>query len=1111
MRIPFWMMVLGVTVVTVVRFFVWPAIFPEASTVSPPVHSSAASTAWSNRPRRAEGRPSQDWLERQAATIGVNWDVIGGKIITLAAVMFLLPIAWPAYLLWTQGLGSPFDLGDYPNLLAALAAFATALAWVFWSTVIARSLKALGLWNPFRRHAPPVVIRNLIRFREWWEIKTRFGRGPTAAWAGRLEVLSRRFERGDIFLGRPAGMLRPIGIPTEKHMVTIAGTGSGKSTGAAIPNLCIHEGSVFCIDPKGELATVTARRRGPGGGGVRGLGQEVHVLDPFRIVDGWQSASYNVFDEMARVAAEDIDRPISYAGKIAEALIKPMGDKEPYWDNAAQTFLRGLILYVFDGPEEKRNLVEVRRLLMEGDVAGRAALRSTTVKLDNLNAFDVLFEKMKAVPDGPYRDVIAGAASSMTMMGANQMGSVMTTAQEHTAFLDTPEFRRICTTSDFLLEDLKTKAISVYLCLPLTGVTGKEGRWLRMFVLLFVDMMTRVKQAPTPPILLLIDEFPSLGRLDSVQTAAAVLRSYGVRFWAIGQDLEQFERTYPDSWGGFIGNAEAVQFMGVTHPQTVDFIVKRLGEHVITARERVGQQTRDVSSTHALLDGDQVARILAKDHRNQIIWRGSKRAMLLKITPYFEYMPAWYYSPTPDPRYPEPWNRRFWRWGGGNGGRPPASPPARVPPRPPIGPLFPPRPPEDENGFVKPPGPHDDIALDDWWDCEEVARRKVQDGALEAATFEQWKQLPEREFIVIVARHFGPIPRGIGRGHKGALPARWLKPGPSNDGDRPPEIAPTVPPAPRKFVTDPLFDLIARKGKPPVPNKRETLPDEVINILQPNVPTDVDPMVELDGMIGLDAVKAQVRKVVNLVTLGKARDAARKPKLGITHHLVFTGNPGTGKTTVARIIGRLYKDLHLLRKGHLVEVDRGDLVAAYTGQTAIKVKHVVEEAMDGVLFIDEAYSLAPGELAGKDSYGAEAVATLLKLMEDHRDRLVVIAAGYTAEMRRFINSNPGLSSRFKTFIDFPDYSAKELMEILTGMVASAQCQMSMDAMLKAAGLLMTIDPKHGFGNGRAVRNIFEECIARQAQRLAERGRYGTVDLTMIEEDDIPSNLDDATL
>ncbi len=260
-------------------------------------------------------------------------------------------------------------------------------------------------------------------------------------------------------------------------------------------------------------------------------------------------------------------------------------------------------------------------------------------------------------------------------------------------------------------------------------------------------------------------------------------------------------------------------------------------------------------------------------------------------------------------------------------------------------------------------------------------------------------------------------------------------------------------------------------------------------------------LAELDGLIGLDEVKAQVRKTVNLIGLGKAREKAGLPHLDLTHHLVFTGNPGTGKTTVARLVGCIYKEVGLLTSGHMIEADRGDLVGEYIGQTAPKTKAVIDRAMDGVLFIDEAYSLAPPNVP--NDFGKEVISTLIKTMEDSRGRLVVIVAGYKDEMEHMIGINPGLKSRFKTVIDFQDYSPAELFKILTHMAAEAGIRFSVDAMTAASWLMESLDTgKKGFGNGRTVRNIFEDILARQAERLAgARGKK--VDVTVFEKEDIP--------
>lgn len=545
------------------------------------------------------------------------------------------------------------------------------LSWLFWSFTISRTLRLVDLWSPFLRvrRGRRRLLRGWVRFRQWLEFR-RFGEGPVAAWAGFLEVISCRYLDGDVFLGRPklavGGLLRPVGIPTEKHMVTLASTGAGKSTAALIPNLCLHRGSLLCVDPKGELATITAARRGNGHAngsarGVKGLGQKVFVLDPFKIVPGWPSASYNVFDEMARVAAHDSDRPVTYAGKIAAALVKKLSEKDRYFDDAAETLLRGLILYIFVHETEK-TLVRLRQLIARGDLeAFERQIRSEELDpRDGRTPYDVLIDNMIGARSGPYGEVISAAALSIRMMGGPQMGSVITTAQEHTAFLDAPEFQRICTHSDFLLDDLKGEPISVYLCLPINMVAGKEGRWLRMFVMLTIDMMDRGQVIPDPPILLAVDEFPSLGRLDDIERVAPTLRSRGVRFWVIAQDLAQLMHVYPGEWHGFIGNAEAVQFLGTVEPITVKWLVEKLGHHVVKVRMRNGQQSRLVDEIRPLLDQDQAARLLDKDWQNQIVWRGSKRPMLLKTAPYYQYLPFWYYDA--DRRFPEKLSRRMWRW-----------------------------------------------------------------------------------------------------------------------------------------------------------------------------------------------------------------------------------------------------------------------------------------------------------------------------------------------------------------------------------------------------------------------------------------------------------------
>lgn len=265
---------------------------------------------------------------------------------------------------------------------------------------------------------------------------------------------------------------------------------------------------------------------------------------------------------------------------------------------------------------------------------------------------------------------------------------------------------------------------------------------------------------------------------------------------------------------------------------------------------------------------------------------------------------------------------------------------------------------------------------------------------------------------------------------------------------------------------------------------------------------DTDPYQELEDLIGLDNVKQEVKSLANFVKLQKQRQEKGMKTPKMSYHLVFTGSPGTGKTTVARIVARIYKDLGILKKGHTVETDRSGLVAEYVGQTAVKTNAIVDSALNGVLFIDEAYALVP-ESSGSD-YGQEAISTLLKRMEDDRDKLVVIIAGYTNEMKRFIDSNPGLQSRFNRYINFPDYSAKELVRIFHMYMKKNQYTISdeADEMLKEQLDYAVEHKDKNFGNARYVRNVFEKSIQMQANRLEGRTNLSDRQLTEITASDI---------
>jgi hypothetical protein len=259
---------------------------------------------------------------------------------------------------------------------------------------------------------------------------------------------------------------------------------------------------------------------------------------------------------------------------------------------------------------------------------------------------------------------------------------------------------------------------------------------------------------------------------------------------------------------------------------------------------------------------------------------------------------------------------------------------------------------------------------------------------------------------------------------------------------------------------------------------------------------------ELDELIGLTAIKQEVRTLANYLKLERRRGEAGLADTSMSLHMVFTGNPGTGKTTVARIIGKIFAAMGVLKKGHLIETDRSGLVAGYAGQTGPKTNAKIDEALDGVLFIDEAYSLVAEE--GQDAYGMEAVQAVLKRAEDDRDRLVVIMAGYTEEMDTLLDSNPGLSSRFNRVLHFDDYSPVELARIYAWLCEKNHYKLAEGTRPKLMrGLAeMYRERDRRFGNGRTVRNLFEQSIRRMANRIADIRELSSDQLMLLETDDI---------
>ena len=284
-----------------------------------------------------------------------------------------------------------------------------------------------------------------------------------------------------------------------------------------------------------------------------------------------------------------------------------------------------------------------------------------------------------------------------------------------------------------------------------------------------------------------------------------------------------------------------------------------------------------------------------------------------------------------------------------------------------------------------------------------------------------------------------------------------------------------------KEKPDVAADMILSSGED-IKISKEDIPEE--NSPEENEESLDDILNELNQLVGLEVVKKEVNSLVNLIQIRKIRKERGMKQPPMSLHLVFSGNPGTGKTTVARLLSRIYAKLGILSKGHLVETDRSGLVGGYLGQTAIKTQEVIQNAMGGILFIDEAYTLTPK--SQEDSYGQEAIDTILKAMEDHRDDLIVIVAGYPKLMENFIHSNPGLESRFNKYIFFEDYNPEELYGIFISMCENSSLKLDPKADDYLKGLCEDIYNTRGdnFANARQIRNIFENVLTAQANRLS---------------------------
>jgi type IV secretion system protein VirD4 len=432
---------------------------------------------------------------------------------------------------------------------------------------------------------------------------------------------------------------RLIGIDDNRHMLTVAGSRAGKSV-MLVANLMFYRGSVLALDPKGELANLTARRRAA-------LGQDVHVLDPFLTCADHVAPFRKRYNPLAMLRM-DSDTVIEDAGMIADALVVPAAGKDPHWDESARNFIEGLILHIvsdaaYDG---RRTLVSLRDLLRDAMIGAEDDDQGFALELA-MYANAERLSRNAATDD--LANAIETAAREFYEKPDRERASVLSTARRHTKFLDYKAMRRVLSGHDFDLADLKRAAQgqTLYLCLPASRM-GLCNRWLRLFVNQLLDAMERERTKPAAPVLVCLDEFPVLGHMRQLEDAAGQIASFDVKLWVFLQDWGQGKALYGDRWETFAGNAGILQFFGNNDLMTMEYVSRHLGKTMV-AVTREGEVGPDQSAAglsgrsqsielHDLLTPEEVSRQFARSDRLKrqlVIWAGY-HPMILQRVEYFD-------------------------------------------------------------------------------------------------------------------------------------------------------------------------------------------------------------------------------------------------------------------------------------------------------------------------------------------------------------------------------------------------------------------------------------------------------------------------------------------
>ncbi len=456
-----------------------------------------------------------------------------------------------------------------------------------------------------------------------------FPLSATAHWMDEQDVLEHlRFRQGMIYLGTLQDKL--IGVRPRSHLITFAGSRAGKGISVILPNLLLYSGSIIAIDPKAELATITAARRGRGTSLVQGMNQEVHLLDPYGEAQNNAPEYWATYNPMDRIRADD-ENGADDAGLIADSLIISTGNGDNHWTTSARHLIKALILVLaltLPPGHQMRNLIGMRRLLMDVDL------------------FAKLERFVRTEPTSHVWVIARQLVAAFVITPEEERGSILSTARTQTEFLDSQAMAKVLSSSSFSFDDVKRKPTTIYLSLPAMRF-ATHGRWLRLMINCALEAMERTRKQPKDPVLFLMDEFFSLGRMERIEKAAGLMAGYGVKLWPILQDLQQLQSNYRSTWQTFIGNASVLQSFGNTDPATSEFLARRLGKVTIAtaSQQKVSmmQQLTGQSGINAsrinteLLQPDEIERYFAAHNWNQLIKLAGHAPIQLDRAAYYKH------------------------------------------------------------------------------------------------------------------------------------------------------------------------------------------------------------------------------------------------------------------------------------------------------------------------------------------------------------------------------------------------------------------------------------------------------------------------------------------